>query len=172
MFHYKQRYEDLLHVINGYAWQDMPGEAQIVNCVQLCFILLKEIENDAWVAALLPNQRVAFNKTIYAGIVEEIELLLLLYHALQFHPSEGEDAKIFWRNERRRLDRFADQESDFFRYYKIERTDEDERYYGRLEVPYLPSPSVKTGPVLLGRARALQRYIKFVNRQLKRCRLH
>ena len=125
------------------------------------------------------EEEIYFFKDIKPLFTAEIEYYNLLYHTRLFQPQyDPVQVKAFWEREARRLQKFKEEQEEFYIYYKVGCTARDEDYFVRANNDFsnfieakvydLNSDAATSGDQLVSGILALERYNAYVQEQLTR----
>jgi hypothetical protein len=124
------------------------------------------------------KEEIEFFKMVKPLFTSKIEYYNLLYHAELFEPDFGtEGYKKFWQREGHRLEKFREEHTAFYSYYKSGCSCDDKIYFIRADrVAYeflevrvydMDSRASSSHDHLVGSILALEEYVKYVDGKLR-----
>jgi hypothetical protein len=165
----KEKYNQLLQVLSRVEQTTLADIEQIECCFQTSFALWQQAEACIRLYNLSSSQRLEFIKTVRSPFIAQIEYYLLRYHALLFEPLDCENQKAFWERELQRGEKFCKEHPEVYSYYKGGRTDSDRVIFTNCTDFYFPGVIATSSDIVLGKLMALDRYLLYVQEQLKLC---
>lgn len=123
------------------------------------------------------QEEITFFKTVKPLFTSEIDYYNLIYHSLLFQPDmiHFYQQEIFWKREPLRLERFIEENMDFYSYYKNGGTEMDKLYFlreanqtgnGKAFKDYDNEQTATSHDPLIATILALERYHAYVQEQL------
>lgn len=155
-------------------------EKEIECCSQVCKNYWQQVQKKLFVHQFnSDDEEIDFFKNVKPLFTSEIEYYNLLLHAELFRPVFGKDhIEKFWLRESLRLERFSENNSEFYKYYTSKDTSLDEIYYLRRNNDATDIPGAGIGELerktssshdhLLSDLMALEKYTDYVQKQIEK----
>lgn len=172
LFHQLQ--EDLSHCKNKL----LPFEQEVECCFQVTERYWRRLQqNISKYVFRNSDEQIEFFRDWKPKFTSEIEYYNLLYHAILFRPRDIIAAIRFWRREAGRLEKFKNENYEFYVYYKFGGVGKDDYYF----LPENCDPQLvleakvydadldllTNGDYLITSLLALERYSEYVQTKLK-----
>ena len=170
---YSSMARDLAVCTNGQLF----GEPEIECCYQVCTNYWNAVkEKLAAYEFDTMEAEINFFRNIKPKFTSEIEYYNLLYHSSLFYPPDIRARKRFWMREAERLNKFTNDNKDFYCYYKTGQTHKDHLYFVRANNKNLEAMKCKPFGVnshtstshdcLIAFILALEKYTVYVNEKI------
>jgi hypothetical protein len=171
-FKYELLYQHMLAALSACKEERMPAAQKIEQCFQVAYLHTYRLAQSVCVRSLRFEDEICFFKYIKPVFTVEMDYYLLRYHAALFLPDREAAIRKFWERERLRLERFREEQAEFYQYYQNGSTARD-HYYFRASPGISPrysfgdfnSSFFSVGDALVSWLLALERYCSFVATQ-------
>lgn len=176
----QQLYESMLEDLQHCRQKGLYEMEEIECCFQIC-IKYWALVRERLVHYQFDSQgaEIDFFKNSKPRFLSKVEYYNLLYHAQLFQPDYGSEAlKKFWQREALRLEKFREENGEFYRYYKSGLSCKDDLFFVRtddefdeLTEPrvYDMEPKARTShDYLVSMLLALEDYQKWVLEQMEK----
>jgi hypothetical protein len=175
---YSLLYEQMRQEINNCRQNDRWSESTIDCCFHTAAIYWIKLKN-LIAGVQFPGiaEEIDFFKNIKPLFTSEIEYYSLVYMAKLFRPETPHAQEVFWMREFLRLEKFTNENAEFYLYYKNGETFMDEEYFVRENSdlsnfqhapPYDLDEKVATShDYLIAKLKALEQYSEFVDQEMQ-----
>ena len=128
-----QFYDQLLQDIKHCNEKELSEVEKVECCFQICnkywTIVRESVRKHEFED---PKEEIEFFKKVKPLFTCLIEFYNLVYHALLFIPEHDFlEEKRFWQRESKRLEKFIEENKEFYEYYKTGKTDKDAFFFLR-----------------------------------------
>jgi RteC protein len=129
--HWLKLYESMMAEISSCCLNDGDTKTSIECCFNIGQKYWAQIQNGMEELHFdSPNEEIRFYKHVKPLFKSEIEYFNLLYQSELFRPKEKHwESKEYWIREQQKLDKFIQDNIEFYNYHKSGATEKDEEYF-------------------------------------------
>jgi hypothetical protein len=167
---YQQQFDELVGALREVHRQQLYDVHKMELCFITCFLFWENAKKQFHPLSWKKKEQIFYLKHIRPLFTSQIQYYQLCYAAAYFKPDYREQAYAFWLQELLRLEKFTEENLEFYNYYKKGYTYNDEYYFLIAASPetewtedHVP-PSL--GSYLVTRLLALEHYSHYVEQQL------